>query len=127
VQRVRHHGPLLSSERGLGVSTYEARVVVGCAGCLHAAECNTSDAWQQTSLPDQPVGVGGCLVLCHLLGHDAKDVRDVLIQGSGLTLIHKGTRVLGDGVLKLLPTPIPIESCQMLESTEVNLQSTHAR
>ena len=81
--------------------THETRVVVSGAGLLHAPKSDTLDIREQTAFADEPVGLVSRLVLKLLLDHDAEHVRDVLVQGARLALVHEWARVLGDGVLVL--------------------------
>jgi len=80
--------------------TYKARIVIRGTWILHVAQSNTLDVGQEAAFADQPVCSFGGLVLDELLDHDAKDVRDVLVERARLTLVLQGARVLGDGVLR---------------------------
>ena len=81
--------------------THKTRVVVSGAGLLHAPKSDALDIREQTTFADEPVGLVSRLVLKLLLDHDAEHVRDVLVQGARLALVHEWARVLGDGVLLL--------------------------
>lgn len=80
----------------------EARVVVRGPGGLHVAQGDALNAGHETLFADEPVGVGGLLVLHALLHHDAEDVRDVLVEGAALPGVVERGRVLRHGVRELV-------------------------
>lgn len=66
----------------------------------HVAKGDALLGWHEARLADQPVGGVGRLVLVLLFDQDAKDVREVLVQGAGLTLVLQVAVVVGDAVLR---------------------------
>ena len=88
------------------IVTYKTRIIVGSSRRLHVAQSNTLDVRKQASFTDQPVCVGGVLVLNLLLDHDAEDIGDVLVQSPGLSLVVQGACVFRDGMSHLVANDI---------------------
>lgn len=86
--------------------TYKSRVIVGGARCLHAAEGNTLDSWQNTVFTDKPICISSLGVEDVVLDHNTKDIGDVLIESAGLALVVKRACVLSDGMCNLVSNDI---------------------
>ena len=79
--------------------TYPVGCFIRSSRSLHIPERYTFFVGHETILANEPVGVFSCCVLRPLFNHDAKDIRQVFVQGPRLVFIQQAAVELCDGVL----------------------------
>lgn len=102
--------------------THKARVIISSSRSLHAAESNSLDTRQNTVFANEPVSILSLFIQNKLLDHDAKCVRDMLVQGTSLGLVIKRAGVFSHCMSELVADDIDAarEVCKELSTITVD-------
>ena len=117
-------GEVVFHMSGLNVHAHQI-IVIGGSRFPHAAKGLCIKLWTHDLIAYEPVSFVCTLVSCLLSYYRAKDVREMLVKGTGLAIVDEVTIILGDSVTYLMSDHIK-RFAETREDFSITISKCHA-